>query len=309
MLTLTLKIPKRTSDNFGEPIKKFIDFIGEVNNFETQIEILEFDFSETKFISPFLISGLVYLANHHQIKGGQCKVIFRDFSDSKSYLETVKFYEGFNYHGLTNKSIEDFFAPYHQKNHTPIINFPTSVSSTANACRENIISALNKILKNQLKLTGELAAGIYYLIDELTQNIVDHSGSTNGSIFAQFFISKNFMDVCIWDNGKGLLNSYIESGKHNPKSHSEAINFAVYGKSTKNIPESRGFGLSTSKKMLVKGLKGKFFIFSGDSFFLQTHDKEEVITIPQKYSVNGCYLALRIPILSNEKFNFYEYLE
>ena len=147
------------------------------------------------------------------------------------------------------------------------------------------------------------------MIDELTQNIVDHSGTEKGMIFAQFFQSKNFMDICIFDTGKGLFQSYIDSDKHKPKNDSEALNFAVYGKSTKDIPESRGFGLSTSRDMLVNGLKGKFFIMSGNSFFIQTAVKEEVVTVPELYSMKGCYIAMRVPILDNQRFNPYDYME
>lgn len=271
---------------------------------------MEIDLSETKFISPFLVSGIIHIVTNHRKRGGKCEFVFNKFSDvTKSYLDTVKFPEGFNYMDSGGHVIEDVFSTYHHKTYTPIVKFPTALSIKANFCREKILTALNKILKNQLSLTGSFATGIYYLIDELTQNIVDHSGDNNGGIFAQFFKSKNFIDISIWDNGKGILQSYVDSGKHNPRSHPEALNFAVYGKSTKDIPESRGFGLSTSKDMLVNGLKGKFFIFSGDAFFIQTADREEVITIPKINSIQGCYLALRIPILNNDQFAPYNYME
>ena len=61
--------------------------------------------------------------------------------------------------------------------------------------------------------------------------------------------------------------------------------------------------------MLVNGMKGKFFIFSGNAFFIQTSEREEVISIPERNSIKGCFLALRIPILSNEHFNPYNYME
>lgn len=310
MSKVTLKIPKRTSDSFGDPITKFIEFISVVNQKLYPDVILELDFTETKFISPFLVSGLVHIIDHHQNNGGKCEFIFNEFLDgTKSYLDTVKFPDCFNYNESGGDSIQDVFSAYHDKTYTPIVKFPTALFKAANESREKILTALNTILKNQLNLSGSFATGVYYLIDELTQNIVDHSESENGAIFAQFFVSKNFMDVAIWDNGKGLLQSYIDSGKHNPNSHSEAINFAVYGKSTKNIPESRGFGLSTSRNMLVNGLKGKFFVFSGNAFFIQTAEREEVIAIPEQSSIKGCYVALRIPILNNEQFNPYNYME
>lgn len=271
---------------------------------------MEIDLSETIFISPFLVSGLVHIISNHQNKGGACEFVFNKYSyATKSYLDTVRFPGGYNYEGSGGDSIEDLFSTYHTKTYTPIVTFPTALSFEDNSCRERILTALNKILKNQLNLTGPVAIGIYYLIDELTQNIVDHSGDINGALFAQFFTTKNFMDISIWDNGKGLLQSYVDAAKYDPSSDSEALNFAVYGKSTKDIPESRGFGLSTSRNMLVNGLKGKFFIFSGNAFFVQTTEREEVITIPKGNSIQGCYLALRVPILKNDEFNPYDFME
>lgn len=309
-MTAILKIPKRTSDNFGDPISEFIDFSAIVNNNVLPNEMLEFDFTETMFISPFLVGGLSHIATLHENRGGQIKLVYNDLANStKSYLDTIHFYSGFDYELNGGDEIEDVFATYHNRTYTPLVKFPTALSTESNDCREKIISALNQILKNQLNLTGNFAMGVYYLIDELTQNIVDHSGAEHGMIFAQYFPSKNFMDICITDCGKGLLQSYLDSGKHNPSSHSEAINFAVYGKSTKDIPESRGFGLSTSRDMLVNGLKGKFMIMSGNALFVQTSEREEVVTIPEDISIQGCYVALRIPILSNEQFNPYNYME
>ena len=147
------------------------------------------------------------------------------------------------------------------------------------------------------------------MLDELTQNIVDHSGISSGTIFAQFYREKNYLDLSICDCGKGLYKSYLESYKHNPVSNSEAINFAVYGKSTKNIPESRGFGLNTSRNMLTKGLKGKFFMMTGNDFFIQTLEREEIIGLPTKFEFKGCMLSLRIPIFNSEIFSIHSYTD
>lgn len=308
MKRLTLTIPVRTSDNFGEPISKFLGFIELFN--KEKFDLLEFNFSETKFISPFLIGGLTYLSILNEANGDSNSFVYNEYSSqTKGYLETIMFPKGFMYSGSIYGEIENVFQDYHNKTYTPIVSFPSTIAQDSNDCRERILSALNQILKNQLNLTGSFGTGIYYLIDELTQNIVDHSGAPKGMIFAQFFQSKNYMDISIFDVGKGLFQSYLDTDKHKPKNNTEALNFAVYGKSTKNIPESRGFGLSTSRDMLVNGLKGKFFIMSGNSFFIQTVDREEVIAVPEIFSIKGCYIALRVRILDNEHFNPYDYME
>lgn len=120
------------------------------------------------------------------------------------------------------------------------------------------------MLKIQLGFTEKERTPLTYLIDELTNNINDHSFAEYGSIFAQFYPSKKYLDVCICDLGIGILKSYLNNGEY-LNSHAEAIKLAISGVSTKDRPEARGFGISTSLEMLVNGLNGRFFLWSGDA--------------------------------------------
>jgi hypothetical protein len=88
-----------------------------------------------------------------------------------------------------------------------------------------------------------------------------------------------------------------------------AINFAANGKSTKDSPENegRGFGIRTSKKMLVDGLKGKYLLLSGGAFLIKTIDKEEVVEVPANLYFKGTILLLRVPSLLNISFDPSEY--
>src|SRR5690606_32833445 len=99
-----------------------------------------------------------------------------------------------------------------------------------------------------------------YLIDEMTHNINDHSQAEQGFIFARYYPASNYIDVCICDGGIGIYESYSKSPKFHPQSEQEAIEFAINGRSTKDRPEARGFGIPTSRDMLVNGLKGKFYL-------------------------------------------------
>lgn len=101
----------------------------------------------------------------------------------------------------------------------------------------------------------------------------------------------------------------MDTEKYHPKNDEEALNYAVFGKSTKDIPESRGFGISTSIKMLVKGLKGKIFILSGKAFLYQNFQKQEIIKLSEKHYYKGCYIAIRLPMCFDSQFNFYDYIE
>jgi anti-sigma regulatory factor (Ser/Thr protein kinase) len=301
---LTLNIPSRTLDNFLEPISQLVKFLKEIDS-SPEIDTIEFDYSDCKFTSPFLIAGLISLGMKNEQKGNS-----NIWNFSNSYLSAIKFPLGLSYDDSCPKKIAEIFQVYHDKTYIPIVCFPTGKSVSDNNVRENIINALENILMKQLNLKGQMLSAIPYLIAEATQNIVDHSNSGKGIIFAQYFKTKGYLDLCIADYGKGLYKSYEVTDKFNPVNTTEAMNFAVYGKSTKDQAVSRGFGISTSRDMLVNGMNGKYFIMSNDTFFIQTSNNKEVVCLPEGMNYDGCYVALRIPtVLENDKFSIYNYIE
>lgn len=79
------------------------------------------------------------------------------------------------------------------------------------------------------------------------------------------------MDVCIADRGVGLLGSYEKLPDNEIESDMEAIKAANRGLSSKNLPdaENRGFGIKTSKQMLIQGLGGQYLMISGSSLYIR----------------------------------------
>jgi hypothetical protein len=140
-----------------------------------------------------------------------------------------------------------------------------------------------------------------YLIDEAVNNILHHSGEESGFIMAQIYkeskdsINK-YLDISIADVGFTLLENYKSSDKYSHiLSHKEAIECGIEGKSTKSNNIDRGFGISTSKKMLVKGLGGKYLLFSGNAINIHTSEKNEIIELENVFW-QGAYVVLRIPL-------------
>ena len=304
---MNIIIQHRFSDNFGEPLNYLFGLLIQIN--ETKPTEVRFDFSESKFISPFVIGGVIAISNSLKRQGKKIEFIFNKNISVPSYFDAIHFPEGYNFDGMTSVEMNSKLEEYHLKTFIPLVLFPTTANNVESILRENVLSAISTILRKQLKFTGNLLQAIYYLIDELTNNIADHSGSERGILFAQFYPTKNYMDVCIADFGKGIKQTYIDSGKANPNSHEEAIEFAIKGKSTKNQAVSRGFGISTSRKMLTEGLKGKFFLYSGNAMFYQNFEKQGIIALPENACFQGCIVALRIPIIPNNNFDFYKYTE
>ena len=84
------------------------------------------------------------------------------------------------------------------------------------------------------------------------------------------------------------------------------------GRSTKNRPgaESRGYGISTSKRMLVEGLGGSFFMISGGAFHrYEKNSLNYYAEVKDFFHWNGTLILLRIPINTPDNFNYINYLE
>ena len=303
---MNIKIPDRFSDNFGEPINYLLNILISINDFNPK-EIC-FDFSGSKFINPFVIGGIVAISNKLAEEGKKIDFVFaKNSMNTLNYFGTIHFPLGFNFDKMSSEEMNAQLESYHSKTFIPLVLFPASQNNIESTLRENVLSAINTILKKQLNLTGNILEAIYYMIDELTNNIADHSESKKGILFAQFYPTKNYMDVCIADFGKGIKQTYLDSGKANPGSHEEAMELAIKGQSTKNQAVSRGFGISTSRKMLTEGLRGKFFLCSGNALFYQNFEKQEIIALPEDACFKGCIVALRIPTIQNNNFDFYKY--
>lgn len=296
---LHISVPSRFQDNFGDPINQILKILPELNKEWKEIIV---DFTASNFLVPHYLGPLSCILQMHREKGVDITII-----NETSYMKVVHFKNGFFQLPYSNEDIS--FESYKNKTFIPVIHFPTSNIAQNENFRQKVLNAVDDILKKQLNLSVNILQAIYYMLAELTQNIVDHSEISFGTIFAQFYPEKKYFDLSICDAGNGLYKSYVNTGKHSPNSNTEAINFAVYGKSTKNIPESRGFGLNTSRNMLTKGLKGQFFLMTGNGFFIQNNNIEEIVSLDENIEFKGCMLNLRIPLLESADFSIYSFTD
>jgi anti-sigma regulatory factor (Ser/Thr protein kinase) len=258
------------------------------------------DFSDTRFISPvFALSFIVYLTRCGK------QIAFTNVSD---YLERI---------GLGNGGIKpdtmrqtEFLAElekYTSKTYIPIIDFAAGRNSDA---KEVVSSIVENMIIQQLNIQSNVANGLKYMIDETLDNITEHSESDRGYIFAQAYPTKGFLDVCIADRGVSLLGSYEKLPDNEILSDMEAIKAANRGLSSKNLPdaENRGFGIRTSKQMLIHGLGGQFLMISGSSLYLKSCNLDTFYSMPHGLRWNGTIVALRIPYHSSS-FNYINYIE
>ena len=258
------------------------------------------DFSDTRFISPvFALSFIVYLTRCGK------KIAFTNVSD---YLERI----GLGIGGIKPDTMRqtEFLAElekYTSKTYIPIIDFAAGRNSDA---KEVVSSIVENMIIQQLNIQSNVANGFKYMIDETLDNITEHSESDRGYIFAQAYPTKGFLDVCIADRGVSLLGSYEKLPDNEILSDMEAIKAANRGLSSKNLPdaENRGFGIRTSKQMLIQGLGGQYLMISGSSLYIKTRNLDSFYSMPHGLRWNGTIVALRIPYHS-DTFNYIDYIE
>lgn len=197
---------------------------------------------------------------------------------------------------------------YTRKTYIPVINFPATDNQEDE--KNNILSTIESIISRQLNLTSNIIIGLKYMLGEMIDNITEHSYSERGYIFAQAYPTKRYLDICIADNGITLLGSYQRSNDKEIASDLEAMQAANRGISTKNLPnaENRGYGIITSRKMLVDGLNGQYIMISGNAIYVRDKNLDQFIALPDKIYWKGTIIALRIPYI-NREFQYINYIE
>ena len=158
------------------------------------------------------------------------------------------------------------------------------------------------------------SSSLSYLISELLDNIYEHSQSPNGFVFSQYLEKEGMISLCIADTGITIAGSFEKAGLYQKEidgKETEALKLANEGYSTKNRPEAenRGYGISTSKAMLVTGMKGAFFMLSGGAFHRYEDGANDYIGLKDIFRWNGTVILMRIPVVLPDGFNYIDYLE
>jgi len=266
---------------------------------EDEDDELVLDCSSIGFASPvFLISLMLCLSSCKK----QVSVINRN-----KYLETVRFYDALKPDEIGEDIFKEILSHYDKKTFIPIISFPAC--SNRSSDKDSIMSSIENLLCRQLGIENNVLNGIKYIIGEMVDNITEHSESERGYIFAQSYPAKGYLDLCIADEGITLNGSFNKVGIE-VIDDVEAMQAANKGVSSKNLPdaENRGYGIYTSKKMLIQGLEGQYMMMSGNALYLYSAETERIIELPGGLRWDGTVIALRLPY-QNKEFRYTLYFE
>lgn len=287
------------TDNFRQSILRLLDCIKQINDYN-DAETPELDLGKIDFIRPSLALYLFFIKDIYLRKGTKVSILEDNLTqDLRGYLQRIGF-ENNSYLSV------DTIKNYSERSYLPIVSFPVNNDKASHLSREIILSALTDLIK-KIALPPQSFQALAYLITESTNNISDHSQAEKGYLFAQYFKSNSFIEVCIPDNRIGLLGSYKSSHLYSDITSDKA---ALTGKSTKELNGTRGFGLSTSQNIVTIGFRQAFFLLSGSSFAIYNRSTQNlsIANLDQKYYHRGCLVVLRIPSVFHEGFNFYSHL-
>ena len=204
--------------------------------------------------------------------------------------------------------LENILNPYIEKSYIPICRFELCKSNI-----DGLQSILQKVILKQSHSDSRIISPFSYLLGEIVDNMNEHSKGKYGYIFSQYLKKEKCIDLVLADDGITIFSSYVRSGKYMDEINGDeamALKLATEGKSTKNRPdaENRGYGISSSKEMLVKGLSGSFFMLSGGAFHRHDSNGNMSVKLPDTINWNGTIVLMRIPVQVPKEFDYYNYV-
>lgn len=205
-------------------------------------------------------------------------------------------------------NLESILEPYVGRSYIPICKFELCKSNI-----DGLQSILQKVILRQSHSDSRIISPFSYLLGEIIDNMNEHSLGKYGYIFSQYLKKEKCIDLVLADDGITVFSSYVRSGKYMDEINGDeaiALKMATEGRSTKNRPgaENRGWGLSSSKEILVEGLCGSFFMLSGGAFHRHDANENVSVKLPDIINWNGTIVLMRIPVTIPDGFNCYNYV-
>lgn len=282
IMTRSIHIPDVKRD---ERIGSVFNYLFKITNATENADAdVEWDFSVSSFFHPFLLAPLA-IFKHRSEKGISCIIP----SYLSKYFDLICFNDLLE---LTNdENLEGNLDVYAGKTYTPICKFQLGDEKATDA----IQSVLQRIIRRQTKYDSEIHTPLSYMLGEIICNISQHSHGKYGYIYSQYLKSEKCINICIADDGITIYGSYVKSCKYLDKiegNEAKALELANNGYSTKDIPE-RGFGLPTTRKMLVEGLNGSFFELSGGAFYRYERGAENYVILPKTIFWDGTIILMK----------------
>ncbi len=280
---MNLKCNISNTDDPLKQIQECIEIINKIDEAELKNgEILNLDFSDVEWILPcsaLLLSNKIIEA---------CKIMDIEISPPKA------------------KGVHDYLVR---------IGFPLGCCSEGNTFLPiNHFNNKDNVNEQVLKISGHIedkidknfGFSINYLLAELSDNIEQHSQFTQASIMTQYYSDKKYIDVGIFDNGITIPTLFEKKGLKF-SDDCDAIKKAIEGVSTKE-EQGRGFGLKTSKNLVLEGLNGEMYIISKKGALILNPKNKEKSQELMKKALKGTLIYMQFSA-PKKGLNIIKYVE
>ena len=183
-----------------------------------------------------------------------------------------------------------------------MVNSDFIVTINKNANFSNRVNEfLNKIDKI---ISTSFGSAILYIVGELSDNIEQHSEYSNAYLFLKQNLKEEIVKILIYDDGL-TIPLIFDKNSINFSEDNEAIKMALMGTTTKKEDISRGFGLSSTKK-IVNALKRKIQIISRRGFLEVENSRVKKKDLDKEIRGTLIFIKLKTP---EKDLNIYPYLE
>ena len=300
-----VKIPPTPNDSrigsvFGNVIQ--VLYSTEQTDFKHVGQIV-WDFSECSNLHPIFLAALSLLVYRF---GDKIQIV--GISDELDELfKRINFTNPLEINQNETLNIGRLYA---NKTYTPICRFNPNLENESDKAQ----SFIKESLRNQIGPHTNLYTTLSYFMGELVDNISDHSASESAFIHSQYVSQEGIIYLFIADMGKSIYTSFATDERYASlltPDESSALSLALDGKSTKNRPETenRGYGISTTCRIVVEILGGAFYIISGGVFFGYEQGNDcPIVDLPEDLQWDGTAILLKIPTRLPDDFNIYKYI-
>lgn len=294
---IKIKIPQNLS------LSNTLRFCNKIWELEDSDEY-EFEFKNLGQVEPFSIAYIAHELKRFRNTKPNSKFTAKNY-ESKKYAAHMGLFNAFDIdfeNNPTERTVNSSYVPL------TII----SVSELKKeALKDNLdIKDLVEKKSNEIaKLatehsSGELLKILTFSIGEIMRNVVEHSESETIEYCAQYWPTKQIVEVCIFDTGTGILKGLSSNPSLEIADEKDALHLAILPEvsgeinkeSSKDGSHHLGFGLHTISRICKDG---------GD-FFLMSNNKCLFINGKEKHDIDCNYqgTAVRLRIDTSKRIEF-----
>lgn len=288
----TISLDGLTGDSLVRHYQTALEIISEAS--ECRSSEITIDLTSADWFTPAFLTPISVFYNQLNSSGIEIDVRLPSHTGIRVYLGQIGFPSG-----SENPSQQ-------YDNHLPLCKLNTNSDSNP---VETVGRKLRSILKEHYPdFSAGQVQGIGYPISEIVDNVDQHSECGYGSILVQNYKSKDYLDICIVDDGVSIPGKFDEYGI-DYRSDEEALRMAMQGEvSTRDDEGHRhgGWGIRSTINLVCEGLNGKCLISSREGTITKECGSSPQ-SIVSSYSWDGTTFIGRIDI-PDQDFNVIDYV-